>query len=170
MLDYEIQRCSRRCSATDRELNGGETCYSVLVAEGGQVVRRDFSAEAWPGPPDGAIGWWKSTVVDPNAGRPHWAPNDVMLSYFERLLDDPTAEDARYVLALLLVRRRVLRVEGNEQDEAGRAMLVLHSSRGETDYRVAEVLPTPERAAAIQQQLAELLQTSGSTGDASRGA
>ena len=45
-------------------------------------------------------------------GRPHWAPNDVMLNYFERLLEDPTAEDARYVLALLLVRRRMLRVEG----------------------------------------------------------
>jgi hypothetical protein len=164
MLDYEIQRCSRRCSATDRELNDGETCYSVLVAEAGQVVRRDFSAEAWQGPSEDAIGWWKSAVVDPNAGRPHWAPNDVMLSYFERLLEDPTAEDARYVLALLLVRRRVLRVEGNEQDDAGRAMLVLHNSRGETDYRVAEVLPTPERAAAIQQHLAELLQTSGSTG------
>jgi hypothetical protein len=161
MLDYEIQRCSRRCSATERELKDGETCYSVLVAEGGQVVRRDYSAEAWQGPPEDAVGWWKSTVVDPNAGRPHWAPNDVMLSYFERLMEDPAAEDARYVLALLLVRRRVLRVEAHEQDHAGRATLVLHSSRGECDYRVAEMLPTPERAAAIQQQLAELLQTSG---------
>jgi hypothetical protein len=160
MLDYEIQRCSRRCSATDRELKDGETCFSVLTAEGGQVVRRDFSAEAWQGPPENAIGWWKSTVVDPNAGRPHWAPNDVMLSYFERLLEDPAAEDARYVLALLLVRRRVLRVEGHEKDHAGRDTLVLHCSRNESEYRVAETLPTPERAAAIQQQLADLLQTS----------
>ena len=131
MLDYEIQRCTRRCAATDRELKDGETCYSVLVPEGGQVVRRDYSAEAWPGPPENAIGWWKSTVVDPHAGRPHWAPNDVMLNYFERLLEDPTAEDARYVLALLLVRRRVLRVEGHEQDAAGRDMLVLYCGRNE---------------------------------------
>ena len=159
MLDYEIQRCSRRCSATERELRDGETCYSVLLAEGGQVVRRDFSAEAWQAPPENALGWWKSTVVDPNAGRPHWAPNDVMLSYFERLLEDPTAEDARYVLALLLVRRRVLRVEGHEQNAAGKDELVLYCGRNESQYRVTEVLPAPERAAAIQQQLAELLQT-----------
>src|SRR5262245_55726943 len=162
MLDYEIQRCSRRCAATERELKDGETCYSVLAAEGGQVVRRDYSAEGWQGPPEEAIGWWKSTVVDPHAGRPHWAPNDVMLSYFERLLEDPAAEDARYVLALLLVRRRVLRVEGHDKDGAGRDTLVLHCGRNETEYRVAELMPTPEPAAELQQQLAELLQTHGS--------
>ena len=161
MLDYEIQRCSRRCSVTERELKDGETCYSALIAAGGQVVRQDYSAEAWQAPPENAIGWWKSTIVDPNAGRPHWAPHDVMLSYFERLLDDPSAEDARYVLALLLVRRRVLRVEGHEQDAAGQDVLVLYCGRNESHYRVAEILPAPDRAAAIQKQLAELLQTSG---------
>ena len=159
MLDYEIHRCTRRCAATDRELAVGETCYSVLVPEGAVVVRRDYSVEAWQQAPDHAIGWWKTTIVDPHAGRPHWAPNDVMLNYFERLLEDPAAEDARYVLALLLVRRRVLRVEGHEKDDRGRDTLVLHCGRNDTDYRVVETMPSPERAAAIQQQLAELLQT-----------
>ena len=112
MLDYEIDRCSRRCAATDRELKDGETCFSALVPESAAVVRRDYAAEAWQGPPENTIGWWKTTIVDPQAGRPHWAPNDVMLNYFERLLEDSGAEDARYVLALLLIRRRILRVEG----------------------------------------------------------
>ncbi len=158
MIDYDIQRCSRRCAASDRERKDGETCYSVLIAEGADVVRRDYSAEAWPGPPENAIGWWKSTVVDPNAGRMSWAPSDVMLHYFERLGDDPAGEDARYVLALLLVRRRVLRVEGSETDDRGRPVSVLYCGRNEAQYHVAEVVPTPERAAAIQQQLADLLE------------
>jgi hypothetical protein len=161
MLDYEIHRCTRRCAATDRELAIGETCYSVLVPEGATVVRRDYSAEGWSEPPAAAIGWWKTTVTDPHAGRPHWAPNDVMLNYFERLLEDPASEDARYVLALLLVRRRVLRVEGHEKDDQGHETLLLHCGRNDTNYRVTEALPAPERAAAIQQQLAELLQTHG---------
>ena len=55
MIDYEIQRCTRRCAATDRELKDGETCYSVLVAEGAAVVRRDYSAQAWQGPPDQVV-------------------------------------------------------------------------------------------------------------------
>ena len=60
------------------------------------------------------------------------------------------------------VRRRVLRVEGHEKDAQGREVIVLHCGRNEAQYRVAEVMPTPERAAAIQQQLSELLQTHGS--------
>lgn len=162
MVDYEIQRCSRRCAATDRELKDGEVCYSVLTAEGSAVVRRDYSREAWQGPPENALGWWQTTIVDPNAGRLQWAPGDVMLNYFERLLDDPVAADARYVLALLLVRRRILRVEGNETNEAGQGVLHLSCSKSEQEYRVAEVMPTPDRVAEIQQQLADLLQTHGS--------
>ncbi len=169
MIDYDIQRCSRRCTATERELKDGEPCFSVLVPEGAAVVRRDYSADAWQGPPENAIGWWRTTIVDPQAGRPHWAPNDVMLNYFDRLLDDPAAEDARYVLALLLVRRRVLRVESHEQDETGRPTLLLYCARNEAQYRVAEIMPSPERAAAIQQQLSELLQTHGKTPAATEG-
>jgi hypothetical protein len=165
MIDFDIQRCSRRCCVTDRELKAGETCFSALVAEAANVVRRDYSAEGWTGPPEGAIGWWKTVVVDPGAGRLHWAPNDVMLNYFERLGENPAAEDDRYVMALLLVRRRIARVEGNEKDAAGRSVLVLYCSRNEQTYRVAETTPSAEKAAAIQQHLAELLQMHGAQPD-----
>jgi hypothetical protein len=84
-----------------------------------------------------------------------------MLGYFERLGDDPAAEDARYVLGLLLVRRRIARVERTQTDAAGRNVLVLFCPRNDSEYHVAEVVPTPERAAAIQAQLSELLQTHG---------
>ncbi len=53
MLDFEIQRCTRRCAKTDRELAAGETYYSVLISTGGKVERRDYSAEAWEGSPEG---------------------------------------------------------------------------------------------------------------------
>lgn len=162
MLDFEIQRCSRRCAATERELQDGEVCYSVLIPEGAAVVRRDYSREAWTGPPNNALGWWQTIVVDPSAGRPQWAPGDVMLNYFERLEGDASAADARYVLALLLVRRRILRVESPETDGAGQNVLHLFCSRTEAHYQVPEVMPSPERAVQIQQQLAELLQTHGS--------
>ncbi|MHC4179806.1 MAG: hypothetical protein ACYSWU_20045, partial [Planctomycetota bacterium] len=103
-MDYEVQRCSRRCAESDRELAPGETFYSVLVAEGGELRRHDYSADVWKGPPPEAIGWWKSQIPDPRAGRKHWAPNDVMLQFFDELAAQPGKQDMRYVLALLLVR------------------------------------------------------------------
>ncbi|MCH5373277.1 MAG: hypothetical protein JJ992_04830, partial [Planctomycetes bacterium] len=79
MIDFEIQRCSRRCAKTDCEFAPGEEFYSVLVSEGSDVVRYDYSQSAWQGPPEGAIGWWKSRMPELHARRANWAPNDVML-------------------------------------------------------------------------------------------
>ena len=55
------------------------------------------SADAWQGPPEDAVGWWKGIIADAGGKRMHWAPNDVMLHYFERLLEDPKYSHIRFV-------------------------------------------------------------------------
>ena len=156
-MDYEIQRSTRCCAATERKLEPGEEFYSVLIAEGAELVRRDYSVEAWEGPPDGVIGWWKSRMPDGASKRMHWAPNDVMLEFFEQLESQPEKQDIRYVLALLLVRRRVMRLEEPEQDELGREVMVAYCPRRETTYRVTAAPPAASRVEQIQEELAKLL-------------
>jgi hypothetical protein len=157
-MDYEVQRCTRHCSATGRELAPGEWFYSVLVEEGAELRRHDYSVEAWPGAPSQSIGWWKAQIPDRDARRSHWAPNDVMLHFFDELAEQPDRHDIRYVLALLLVRRRVMRVEETEKDEQGREVLVLYCPRRDTTCRVPAVVPDQQRIEAIQEELARLLE------------
>lgn len=159
MLDFEVQRCTRHCAQTGREFAPGEAYYSALVVEHGEVVRRDYCEAAWHGPPEGAVGWWKSQVPQPDAHKVHWAPNDVMLHYFEQLDGVTDKRDTRYILALLMVRRRVLRLEHSDQDEAGGEILIVYCPRNETEYRVAVVTPDAQRVNEIQEELAQLLQT-----------
>ncbi len=156
-MDYEVQRCTRRCRVTDRELKPGETHYSVLVAEQGELLRYDYSAEAWQGPPQGAIGWWKAEIPSPSTKKKHWAPNDVMLQFFDELEKQEDKQDVRYVLALLLVRRRVMRHEETRQDDQGREDLVLYCPRREETYHVPAVVPDETRVEEIQEELASLL-------------
>jgi hypothetical protein len=156
MIDYVVQRCTRHCAVTGRELVSGEEFYSTLTAEGADVVRRDFSAEAWQGPPEGVLGWWKSHMPERSAKKLHWAPNDVMLELLEELESQSEKEDMRYVLALLLIRRRVVRLEETRQ-EAGREVSVLYCPRREATYRVVTVVPDAARTQAIQEELARLL-------------
>jgi hypothetical protein len=157
MLDFDVQRCSRRCAKTDREFQPGETFFSVLVSQGAEVVRYDYCQEAWEAPPENAIGWWKSQLPESNARRANWAPNDVMLEFFQQLEVQPQRLDFRYVLALLMIRRRIVRVEDTEVDDSGREVLVLFCPRNETEYRVPVVMPDAPRAKQIQDELAELL-------------
>ena len=111
LLDFEVQRCTRRCAATDRALEPGDVCYSVLEVTGAELIRKDYCTEGWAGRPEGAFGWWKSRIPEPTAKKIKLAPNDVLLELFDQLADRPDQTDLRYVLTLLLVRRRVLRVD-----------------------------------------------------------
>lgn len=156
-MDYEFQRCTRRCAASDRELAPGEEFFSVLVSEGAELRRLDYSVGAWKGPPEQAAGWWKSRMPDPASRRMHWAPNDVMLHFFEELENQPAQADMRFVLALLLVRRRVFREEQRDTDDQGRELMVLYCPRREATYTVPAIPPTPDRIEEIQGELARLL-------------
>ncbi len=156
-MDYEVQRCTRQCAASGRQLEPGEVFYSMLVVEGAQVERRDYAPEAWQGPPEGALGWWKSQMPEREGHKLHWAPNDVMLHLLEELQSQTALHDMRYVLALLLVRRRVLRLEESEFDAQGEESLVLYCAKNEQTYRVRVATPDAQRIEAIQDELAKLL-------------
>jgi len=157
-MDYEVQHSTRCCAATGREFAPGETYYSVLVADGAKLNRYDYAAEAWQGAPAEAIGWWTSRMPDRSAMKKRWAPNDVMLHFWDELAAQPAKQDMRYVLTLLLIRRRVFRLEEEKTDSAGRELVSVYCPRREATYDVLAVMPEPQRIDEIQQELAALLQ------------
>jgi hypothetical protein len=156
-MDFDVDRCTRHCAVTGRPLTEGEEFYSALVRSAGSVARQDYSLEAWHGAPDGAIGWWKSKMPQRDSKRAQMAPSEVLLEFFESLADSPEAEDMRYVMALWMLRRRILRMEETQRDTAGREVLVLYCPRTETTHRVASLAPSDERVAEIQAELGKLL-------------
>lgn len=167
IIDFTIRSCTRRCAESGRALAAGEPYYSILVEEENDVIRRDIAAEAWQGPPEDHLGWWRARLADRNGGKPKLAPGEVLISLFERWAKDPQQADARYVLALLLIRRRMLRIEeagfavglhGEEADQGGATdTLKLYCPQNDKSYEVACVKPSTEQIASIQKRLSELL-------------
>lgn len=160
-MDFEVQKFTRRCAASERELAAGESFYSVLVPEGADVVRQDFAAENWQGPPETALGWWKSEVPDPKANRLHWAPNDVMLHYFKQLQQRDDKNEVAYILALLMIRRRIFKLEATESTPEGHERMMVYCPKTEEEYQVLVCTPTEAQVSQIQQELAELLFAKG---------
>jgi hypothetical protein len=167
LLDFEVQRSTRRCAATDRALAPGETCYSVLEVQGADVVRKDYCKEAWNSPPENAFGWWKTRIPEPTAKKVKLAPNEVLLELFDEMADRQEQQDLRYVLTLLLIRRRVLRLDlpgdgliaqpsRGEVRSAVETMRVYCPKRDAT-YEVPVAMPDEARIDEIQQRLSELL-------------
>jgi hypothetical protein len=160
MMDFEVERCTRHCAASGRPLAEGEEFYSCLISEGTQVKRYDYAVEAWQGPPEQALGWWKSRMPTQQAKKNKLAPSEVLLELFTGLEHVADKQDMRYVLALLMVRRRILKVEepaGEEAEGDHEETLVVYCPRNETTYHVSVVVPSEERADEIQHELSRLL-------------
>lgn len=137
---YEIPKTSGQCASTGRELVPGEPYYSALVElpEGQQeesdsgaakdksaealkalgMCRIDISHEAWESGyrPEGLFGYWKSTVPEPNEKKKMFVDDAVLMNLLERLADatEPDRQAFRYVLALILMRKKLLRYDGTE--------------------------------------------------------
>jgi len=162
VLDFEVKKFTRVCAETESEFKPGDIFYAYLIRDGGETVRRDVSAEAWNGPPEDCIAWWKSCVPDLKSKKLNWAPNDVMLHYFHETDDKPAELDIRYVLALLLIRRRIFKLEDTTEDEQLGEALVCYCSKNETEYTVPVVKISPERSVEIQSLLSQLMVDAGS--------
>ena len=156
LLDFEVAHCTRRCAVGGRSLAPGETYFSTLHIEGGAPVRRDYAREAWPGPPDDAVAWWQSHVPDGDGARARLAPQDVLLNLFAALADEPAEIEFRYVLGLLLLRRRLVKHLDTRRDAAGET-LVLDCPRREEQFELRVAAPAAERTVELEQRLGDLL-------------
>ena len=116
MQDYNVKPMGRTCAATGQELAPGSLCHSVLVEKNGELLRFDFSEAGWGQPPHGTIAHWRCAAPEPvTAAKKSLDPQELMRQ-FEQLSEEanPAHEKFRYVLALLLIRRRRLKLEGTK--------------------------------------------------------
>ena len=87
----------------------------------------------------------------------------MLLNLFAALAGVVDEADLRYVLGLLLVRKKLLQLTGSLRDDSGNETLVLSDTQQKRhELRVAR--PTDERIEAIQQRLSELVYSDASPG------
>ncbi len=107
--EYKVSRCTRQCHAEQRPLRDGEWYYSVVLESGDDFARQDYSAGAWEGPPEGAIGWWKCRMPKSDEKKMVLAPPEVLVDLLRQMEGFPDRAKSRYLLALMLMRRRIVR-------------------------------------------------------------
>lgn len=152
-MDYRIKPLGRVCAASGELLEPGSLCHSVVLREGDEWKRLDFAPGNWTGAPEGTIGTWTCRVPQPDA-KPAKIDPDALMRYLEQLTEEarPDREPLRYVLALLLVRKRRLEIEETRSDDEGEA-LVFNGLRGEGRFEVADPQLDEEAVSALQAEL-----------------
>ncbi|MFM9957869.1 MAG: hypothetical protein ACKVZJ_07320 [Phycisphaerales bacterium] len=115
-MTYEFGRRTGVCAVTGRGFAPAEHYIATLVEtptdEGETLARVDYSLDAWASSvrPERLFAFWKTTYEDRDDGRTRLVDDASLLSMFEQLegVTEPRRVAFRYVLALLLIRKRLL--------------------------------------------------------------
>ncbi|MFN9367312.1 MAG: hypothetical protein ACK6CT_00890 [Planctomycetia bacterium] len=156
-MDLKIHRPQAVCSLSGRPFVAGEPIYSALVRGGSGLERIDVAADAWSGPPERTLAWWRSAFpATPTVGAV-LAPPDVLLDVLEELEGRQEDEPLRFLLALQLVRRRILRIVDDAPGGPTGDELLLACRKRDREYRVRAVSAEEAAADGLEARLSALL-------------
>lgn len=158
MEKWQVGPTAGRCMRTGRDFQEGEEYYAVLFEDGEEFRREDVSLEAWQGPPDGAFCCFRTRIAVKAKAKRLWVDDDVLLSFFQRLAD---AEELirlqfRFVLALILMRKRVLKYERTTH-EGESEFWVLRLVKDRTEHSVLNPRLADDEIEGVSQQLGAIL-------------
>jgi len=146
LSSYPMSKGTGTCCATREPIAQGATFIAALVdVPLAGLQRQDFSVAAWeagarPAAPAQLFGFWRS-IYQPHAKpKQQLLDDDTLLEVFESTSQttDPRQVRFRYLLTLLLTRRRLLRVVATKSRDGMKILHVLR--RGEPHLTPMEVV------------------------------
>lgn len=161
-VDWQVGKSTRQCAVTGRSLEIGEEYYSALREEGELFLRSDFSLEGWEQADKAPFfSYWRSTVQPETDDKKRRLVIDVeaFYTFFRNLegAEEPRKQLFRYLLSLILIRKRFLALRGIEKSDDGDC-LVLWDRREEKEHRVPSGNATPEALQEAQDSLNQIFE------------
>jgi hypothetical protein len=158
--EWNIQPRSLQCAISGRPFEKGERVFSALYWRDGQYQRVDLSAESWNGRNENIepLSAWQTEFVPPAPPEPETLRKDDAESLLRRLVAEnaPGPRNARYILALMLERKKVLRQIERQRQEGTSTLVYEHVPTGEVWLIEDPGLKLGELS-AVQDEVARLL-------------
>ncbi|MDF1816577.1 MAG: hypothetical protein P1V20_30525 [Verrucomicrobiales bacterium] len=139
IVDWKIKPRSGVCSHSDKEFEDEEPFYTCIFddPESDGFIRRDYSVESWnaiskklePSP----FSFWKSHYKkQENKAKEDAVKQNSAEAMLHRMIeeDQPVTENARYILALMLERKKILIPTEVKETDTRRRLFYEHKDTG----------------------------------------
>ncbi len=158
MSQYKLSKRAAVCAISETPFqNGDELVSAIYPDEGEGFVRRDMLATHYAAQPAAFSHWRTVHAVAPKPDRR--LDYALALDFFQRLVAeaDPARENLTFTLALLLVRKRRLKLGASRTLPEGDLLeVILRGEEQDETLQVRAPRMTPEQADAVQAELAAL--------------
>lgn len=156
---YSVARAQGACHVCNRAIAPGEKLLAALRETPAALERLDICPACWESfDKAGLLGYWQTVMPAATARKKLFVDDDVLCELFERLAD--TEELAkiqfRFVLGLILMRKRRLVYEGSRIDD-GRETWIVRPRGREEKLEMLNPRLEESQIADVGNQLSEIL-------------
>ena len=162
--EYQIARTAGRCCRCDQPLAERQEFQAVLIEQGEQFQRQDWCLGCWESPDRGEVaglfGQWRSKMPQRQARKKLFVDDGMLVNFFLRLSGeaDPARVNFRFVLALVLLRKKLLTYDGSRKSPDGTEVWTMRIKGEDQVQEVVNPRLDEQRIAEVSQQLGEILQ------------
>jgi hypothetical protein len=156
---YQVAKPQGVCHITNQPIEPGQKCMAALRETPAGFERLDISLGAWPQfDRKDVIGFWQTVMPKHEQKKKVFVDDQVLCEIFERLAEttEPAKLNFRFVLGLILMRKRMIVYEDTRMDGEKEIWQVRFKGR---DDRLDLVNPKldEQQVMEVSQQLSEIL-------------
>jgi hypothetical protein len=161
MTEWDIQSRADACTACQRPFADKEAYHTLLSVDGAAYARRDLCGVCFTSiPRDAVISYWQGEYKLPPTPPPEAIQKETAETLLRKLVEstDPSHEAARYILAVMLERKRILKHRDTVHGENGTDLLVYEHARTGESFTLPDPHLRLDQLAHVQEEVAALLQ------------
>lgn len=159
MADWEIHKPLGVCAGNEKKIEPEEEYIATLVETPQGMQRKDFCIEYWTASRPEVYCYWKSVMPKPDQKKKLFVDDNMLMSFFERLAAETDEEklNFRFVLALILMRKRLLKYDSMKTIDDKEVWSLKVSGREQVQHVVNPHL-TEDKIEQLSGQLGQILQ------------
>lgn len=172
--NWSIRSRSHQCALSGRAFEEGEVFHTAIYfdPENGGYLRRDVALDSWKAElaERTPVAYWRTTYAPTlSEPKPEVTSKESAMALLQRFIeeDDPKTEEARYILALMLERKRILSPTAARETEHGR-MLFYENKKTSEVFMVRDPELRLDELAQTQDEVAMLLGFGGPAAEAAK--
>ncbi|NLH18293.1 MAG: hypothetical protein GX455_17095 [Phycisphaerae bacterium] len=157
--DWEIKKPLGQCSGTGTVFSPGTDYFAALVQTEQGLERRDYSISFWESEKPSTYCFWRSRIPEGREKKRLFVSDEMLVSFFERLSEETDVEKVnfRFVLTLILMRKRKLKYESSRTEE-GREIWTLRVTGEDRSVQVVNPHLAEDQIEQLSSQMGQILQ------------
>jgi len=160
---YEISRMIGQCGACEKSLSPGEEFFAIVTDGEEELLREDFCIDCWEkrrGDSPAALALWRTRVPQQKEKKRLFVDDELLKDFFRRLdgADDEAKISFRFVLALVLMRKKLLVYDRAETNADGQETWAMHFRGSDEHHSVTDPHMDEDSIADVSRQLGAILE------------